>query len=352
MSMPTKLRAAAAAIAIVAGGLFAVASLSSVLYEQSQRARDRRLFPPVGRAIDLGGRTLDLYCSGPGKPTVVFETGATWPIYQNPNDMLRFGVPRPGYSWVAIERAVAQSSTACWYDRAGSGWSDLGPYPRDSAAQVRDLHTLLSAAGVAPPYILVAESTAVLDARVYTASYPTEVAGLVFIDGIEPAFFLRGRPGGRHGSFPAIVGRGEDFMAHAFDLVGFFRMSKRTNSAAPAPPPDFTPSEWDTVWHLTQSGKTRSALMQDIAAWQESTAEVGAAGPLGARPLIVVSAATNPEVATQYGSSWPEQQAVLAALSTRGRQTVLPQSSGDLIYRTPGAIVQAVRQVVDSASGK
>src|SRR5579859_2247950 len=144
-------------------------------YEQAERARDRERLPQIGRSVDIGGRALDIDCAGTGTPTVIFETGA----------------PRPGYSWVYIQREVAQFTRACWYDRAGFGWSDLGPYPRTSSASARDLQVLLARAAIEPPYVLVAETLAALDSRVYTGFYPDEVAGMVLVDGIHPDLFTR-----------------------------------------------------------------------------------------------------------------------------------------------------------------
>src|SRR6185437_8577644 len=45
------------------------------------------------------------------------------------------------------------------------------------------LHALLHALGVSPPYILVARSYGSIIARLYTSLYPTEVAGMVLVDG-------------------------------------------------------------------------------------------------------------------------------------------------------------------------
>src|ERR1022692_3860793 len=166
MAISARVRTAALAALIVGTGVFAIAVLSGLLYEQGQRARDREQFPPIGRSVDIGGRMLNIYCSGVGRPAVILERGAPWTFYK-PKEMFENGAPRPGYGWVWIQRELAKTTTACWYDRAGSGWSDLGPYPRDSASQARDLHALLEGAGVPPPYVLVAEFSAAPDACVY-----------------------------------------------------------------------------------------------------------------------------------------------------------------------------------------
>jgi hypothetical protein len=43
---------------IIGAGAIAIALVSGLPYEQAQRARDRELFPQVGRSVDIGGRTL------------------------------------------------------------------------------------------------------------------------------------------------------------------------------------------------------------------------------------------------------------------------------------------------------
>lgn len=323
-----------------------VAVLSGLLYERAQRARDRERFPPVGRAVDIGDRTLNLYCSGTGQPAVILESGAKWQFYHTPKGMFESGAPRPGYSWAAVQRDLAKATTACWYDRAGSGWSDLGPYPRDSASQARDLHALLQAGGVRGPYVLVAESSAALDARVYTELYPDEVTGLVFVNGIHPDFFDRTRPGGAKRSVAfAFAGRGQDIAAHAFNEFGLYRLGPQ-KARPPVPPASgLTDAEWTTIWHLTQASNARSALMQDIAAWQQSRNEARGAGSLGDRPLVVVS--SEAAVTPVYRAVWKEQQADLARLSSQGKQEAVESVTGDVVYEAPQAIGGAVREVLE-----
>jgi pimeloyl-ACP methyl ester carboxylesterase len=233
----------------------------------------------------------------------------------------------------------------CWYDRAGSGWSDLGPYPRDSASQARDLRALLGAARIPPPYVLVGESSAALDARVYTGSYPSEVAGLVLVNWADPGLFLDPRSGNgkRAKRIPQAIYHSQDAMAQLFNWVGVYRLGSL--SPAPAAPKRLTAAEWNTIWFLTHSSKAISALMQDIASWRLSSAEARAGGNLGGLPLLVLSAdkiAAPPE----FLESWTNEQSQLARLSTRGRQIAVGGGAGDLLYDAPDAIVEAVRQVV------
>src|SRR5215469_11913056 len=117
--------------------LLMLALLVGFTYEQVGRARDARQLPPrVGQAVDIGGRTLNLYCSGQGTPTVILETGGN----------------SPGYEWLVPQSKMASFTRVCWYDRAGVGWSDPPSSPRTSTSIASDLHEALDRAQVSPPY--------------------------------------------------------------------------------------------------------------------------------------------------------------------------------------------------------
>jgi pimeloyl-ACP methyl ester carboxylesterase len=335
-------------VLLFGAGIFGIGLVSGLLFEQTQRARDRERFPQVGRSVDIGGRILNIDCAGTGQPAVVLESGANWALYSavhSPKTMFANGGPRPGYSWVPIQRALADVTTVCWYDRAGSGWSDLGPYPRDSASQARDLHALLHATGVPPPYVLVGESSAALDVRVYTGFYPTEVAGLVLVDWSDPALLLDRRPdNGRAAKrIPQFVYHSQDVAAQLFNQVGLYRLGPVP--PAPAQPEGLTAAQWNTIWFLTHSSKAISALMQDISSWRLSSAEAGEAGSLDSRPLVVLGAGKI-GAPSEFLEAWTKAQSDLARLSTRGRQVTVGGGASDLLYDAPDAIVEALRQVV------
>jgi hypothetical protein len=69
-----------------------------------------------------------------------------------------------------------------------------------------------------------------------------------------------------------------------------------------------------------------------MAAWPQSTAEAKAAGSLGDRPLLVLSA-KNKDVESESNGIWIELQADLARLSTRGRLVTIDASGDSLIYK-------------------
>ena len=118
------------------------------------------------RKVDIGGRRLHLSEAGAGSATVVFESG----------------LGEPGQSWNDVQPAIARFARTVVYDRAGIGQSDPAKRPTTTASMVEDLHSLLHAARIAPPYILVGHSLGGTLAQVFAHTYPKEVAGLVLVD--------------------------------------------------------------------------------------------------------------------------------------------------------------------------
>jgi pimeloyl-ACP methyl ester carboxylesterase len=131
--------------------------------------------PPRGQLVDIGGRRLHIICEGPrgNGPTVVFEAGA-------------FGFSA---DWGALQPMVtARGWRSCAYDRAGLGYSDAGPSPRDALSITTDLQRLLEAAGEPGPFILTGHSMAGLYAPLFARRFPDRVAGLVLADPSVPDF--------------------------------------------------------------------------------------------------------------------------------------------------------------------
>jgi pimeloyl-ACP methyl ester carboxylesterase len=161
-----KLRSAASALAAAVAAL----AVASAAYQAAGEARDRRRYPPPGRLVEVGGHRLHIMCAGEGSPAVVI-------------------IPALGaYSaaWLKVQDALAAHAKVCVYDRPGLGWSDpVASWP-SAPGMARELHALLEAAGVAPPFVLAGHSMGGLVARIFTHLYPDEVVGLVLVDSSHP----------------------------------------------------------------------------------------------------------------------------------------------------------------------
>src|SRR5215831_14055829 len=56
-------------------GLIAVLAAASAAWQAIASARETRAMPEPGRSIDIGGRRIQIYCTGRGSPVVVLEAG-------------------------------------------------------------------------------------------------------------------------------------------------------------------------------------------------------------------------------------------------------------------------------------
>lgn len=117
--------------------------------------------------ISIGDHRLEVLRAGTGRPAVIFETGLA--------DSLD--------TWAPLVPVIGRYTTAIAYSRAGFGRSEAGSSDHSAHAEVSDLHALLSHLGLQPPYVLVGRSYGGLLVRLYTSLYPSDVAGLVLVDG-------------------------------------------------------------------------------------------------------------------------------------------------------------------------
>ena len=142
------------------------ASVPSSAKQETQAA-------PLDDVIDIGGLALHLRCVGQGEPTVVMEAGLG-------ND---------GSVWKHVQPEVARFARACVYDRAGMGRSrGPAPKPHTNRQMARELHALLTRAGLAGPWIVVGHSMGGLNVRLLEAEHPEQVAGMVLVDAtVDPA---------------------------------------------------------------------------------------------------------------------------------------------------------------------
>jgi pimeloyl-ACP methyl ester carboxylesterase len=327
--------------------LVVLAVLGGFTYEQVGRARDASQLPArIGQAVDIGGRTLNLYCSGQGTPTVILEPGGN----------------SPGYDWVLLQSKMAAFTRACWYDRAGVGWSDPPSSPRTSASIVSDLHEALQRAGVLPPYVMAGGSVGGEYVLIYTARYPTDVAGLVLVDSATPD---QRDPDFMVAPMNRLSGNTRHLICMALPAMTRLGIIRFVASRERRPPsPDFTAEQNDTLARLEAQPKAfRADAEQACAATDQGRIvprtgtnpdidnAVRNAGSLGDRSLVVLTAGRywapegfEKEAAEYHEVRVHQLQASLVRLSTHGRQVVVDADHG--MTQSPDSIVVAVREVV------
>lgn len=305
-------------------------STGGATYQAVATARDAWAFPPLGQLVDVGGYRLHLYCIGQGSPTVILESGQA-------NSLA---------VWSWIQPTVAQMTRVCAYDRAGVGWSDTGPLPRDAQQMVQELHTLLQNTAITPPYVLVGHSFGGLVTHVYAAQYPAEVAGLVWLDVEHPAQWTRTPEGRAQYQQILRLSRIGPWVAR----IGLVRLSNYFPLVKELPPPFAAAFK---AWvDTTRFMAVNAAEFQGQLA---SAAQAQAAGALGDVPLVVVTATDHgfpPAVAAEMEAQWLTMQTELAGLSTNSvQQIVTGATHGSLLVEAQDAQVSsaAIRQVIEAA---
>ena len=113
--------------------------------------------------VQVGKLKVEAKIEGAGSPAVIFESGFTGGLFL----------------WGPVQSQVGNETQTLSYERAGLGRSDLSAEPRSAERIARELHALLAAKAIAPPYILVGHSAGGLYVRIFAHMYPNEIAGLV-----------------------------------------------------------------------------------------------------------------------------------------------------------------------------
>jgi pimeloyl-ACP methyl ester carboxylesterase len=308
---------------------------------------------PPGRLIDIGGWRLHLNCTG--------TRSAAAPIV-----ILEAGVGDFSVEWGLVQPGVARFARVCSYDRAGDGWSDLGPHPRTMHQIVYELHTLLDRAGERPPYVLVGHSYGGWPVRLYASTYPADVAGMVLVEaGADDPLRMLGDGGVVHSSalatgkaIPAVQTssplRESDIppAALAQIMAGLPDASLHAND----PPRDKLPIEAQRMrtWALGQVKHVAAAVNpfenEELAELRADRARDG--HPLGDMPLIVLTRGlpdeTGPD-APALEAEHRKEHIAMATLSRRGKLIVAEHSGHHIQLDEPQLVVTTIQQVVAAA---
>ncbi|NJO14486.1 MAG: alpha/beta hydrolase [Thioploca sp.] len=123
----------------------------------------------------MSSTTISYFMREGQKPTVVFQSGLG-----------------DGKSvWKKVIDHMPDTISIFVYDRPGYGDSPNTSDPRDPCTISHELHSLLNAVRIPPPYVLVGHSLGGLDIFCYAQIFPKEVAGLVLLDPTHPSHWMR-----------------------------------------------------------------------------------------------------------------------------------------------------------------
>jgi pimeloyl-ACP methyl ester carboxylesterase len=312
---------------------------------QALKAQTEPPVPAPGKMVDIGGWKIHLNCTGeakPNQPTIILEAGAG-----------DFSV-----EWSLVQPSIAQFARVCSYDRAGDGWSELGPHPRTMKQLVYELHTLMERAGEKAPFLLIGQSFGGVVVRLYHMTYPNEVAGMMLIDAgrLDPWRFIDGKL--QHANemakgTPVLAVKTSNPLresdipagARAQMEAGARNLVARANESR-----DKLPDEAKRMrtWALG-TVKHVAAYVNPFEAEELALMLADSKGteyPLGDLPLTVISAGR-----AQYDEKWLEDdhtrsQAAMAKLSRNGKQIVAKESGHHVHIDQPELVTNAIRELL------
>jgi pimeloyl-ACP methyl ester carboxylesterase len=229
------------------------------------------------KILTIGGQNLHIEMFGESGPTIVFEAGLG-------NDTS---------TWKLVAGPVAKFARVVLYDRAGLGRSlpmmnKVSAITADRVAA--DLHSLLGAADIPPPYILVGHSLGGLYVQMFARTYPSEVSGVVLLDS--------------------------------------------SSTEAPSELKTRAVLEPGTPAYLEEAG---------IA---ESNGQVRSAGPFPDAPLTVIAATDHGPFFKDWEPTLMRLQQQLATLSSKATLIVAQGSGHDIQIDRPDTVIEAIRRMV------
>lgn len=296
-------------VAILFNISFMGCAAPTVTSESSQLPQPKVSLSPAprptlsGEKIDVGGYNLYIDCKGTGSPTVILESGLEGDVV----------------TWKNVHPEVAKFTRVCRYDRAGLAHSDYGPMPRDAKLTAQNLHTLLTTADIAPPYILAGHSFGGLLIRRYAFDFPDEVTGMVFVDSLH-----------------------EDWWQDALALLD-------------APTSSDSARLTSFRLYLTDGWRVPSNNFEamDIPAVVDQVRETGEFGDmpitvLTAGKFTVLNSGLPPNLETSLADLFHDLQGKIAALSTNGTQTIIPDTGHNMPRENPRVIVDAIQVMIQT----
>ncbi len=285
-----------------------------------------------GAMIDIGGHSVHLVCSGEGDRTILLDAGAGgW-----------------SFTWLPTQTELASAGfQVCAWDRPGVGLSDVGPLPRTSAAIVREMRALIDAAQLDTPIVLVGHSFGGQNMRMFAATYPDAVAGVVLVDSGHEQQWARFDPT----IWQAVEGQ-----------VGVMHSIASAIRNGAEPPPsgvatDHLSREWsEAVERVYGGAQYYDGVANEYAGIPESNSQLARSGNLGSTPLLVLTAghsfyAFEGTLDTDIAAAndiWLELQTDLLNLSTRSRQVVEPDIDHRLLSTHPQLVAEHIAEFARS----
>jgi pimeloyl-ACP methyl ester carboxylesterase len=291
--------------------------------------------PAPGKLVDVDGYRMHIDCAGSGSPTLILEAGG-----ENDSTI-----------WNGVQPALSKTTRVCSYDRAGFGWSDTRPNPRDADHIAAELHRLLLRAGIVGPIVLMGHSIGGIYIRDYVIHYPDDVAGLVFVDSSTPfqdrnPALIRAAQAGGHTSFAP--------PAWLFNVALIVGVPRLLGMCTGGPGPDATLKKL----RAEDICRLRTAAFSEVEDFDLSSQQTVSSRSFGTLPILIVSRDPAKQVPAKPSQAeldrrdaWGQMQDDMKNLSTRSRRIIAKNSSHSVVLDRPDLIEKEVPVFIEQIRG-
>jgi pimeloyl-ACP methyl ester carboxylesterase len=292
------------------------------------------------------GRTINLVCLGQGEPTVVLTAGLG------------------GWSqvWYRIQGPLSHRTRVCAWDPAGLGFSSSSSEPQDAVHETEDLEEALMGAHLDGSYVMVAHSAGAYVALRFADQHRRTVVGMVLVDPsildqdavrkrVAPKFAALGDAAPR-----ADVARLRQCAAQLRSGALKRGMPGFDQCTAPPLPAAFS----GLTVRLAQLNTDPARLLTQASAIENVSYSghevINSQRRYGEMPLVVLTAGHHPmppgvpaevsEQAALYFRTLASGHDAYAALSTRGRNQLVPDSVHFIQLENPAVVLAAINSVL------
>jgi pimeloyl-ACP methyl ester carboxylesterase len=318
------------------------------------------------RVVRVGnGHTINLVCLGHGSPTVILAAGlGGWSL-----------------SWVRVQPALAKRTRVCAWDRAGYGFSSPSPQPQDIVHTTQDLERALKGAAIAGPYVMVGHSLGGFESLRFADLHRRSIVGMVLVD---PDIPDRAAVDERLAPQFATLSRALEAqdIKQRRDCAAQLKAGKLKSGTAPFArctvphlPAVFSHLQAVIARLNADPARLLTQLSTQKQHYTDAREVINAQRRYGDMPLIVLTAGRDEQALMSSlsrlppgtpGASTPEELAQLheqivrflrdgwgaghdayAALSTRGRNQLVPDSTHGIPDEKPEVVLSAVNTVLD-----
>lgn len=155
--------------------LFLLIILISSINHKIQLSKEKDLFVPNGKIVEVNKHKMHIYTEGQGNNTLVFMSGG--------------GTSSPVLDFKSLYSLLKDDYKIAVVEKSGYGFSEDSNANRDIHTILEETRLALSKSGLQPPYIILPHSMSGIEALYWAQEYPEEVNGIIGLDMAVPKLY-------------------------------------------------------------------------------------------------------------------------------------------------------------------